>query len=103
MFTVKRGVVHLPFTRGSAPAAKLETRMSDAATSSGPETAAVPRSIHMVRTRGDRIFRAIATAGGLSTFVILVLIGTFLLLKAWPAFKFMGARFFTEFQWNPTQ
>jgi phosphate transport system permease protein len=57
----------------------------------------------MVRTHGDRIFRAIATVGGLSTFVILVLIGTFLLLKAWPAFKYMGARFFTEFQWNPTQ
>jgi len=77
--------------------------MSETATATGPQAAVVPRDVHVVRTRGDKIFRAIATAGGLSTFLILVLIGTFLLLKAWPSLKYMGLHFFTEFSWNPSQ
>lgn len=60
-----------------------------------------PRPISIVRTRGDRVFRRLATGAGLATFVILALIGLFLLLEALPALKDQGWKFFTNFEWNP--
>jgi phosphate transport system permease protein len=38
---------------------------------------------------------------GISVFVILALIGLFLALRAWPAFHYMGFRFFTTPGWVP--
>jgi len=59
-----------------------------------------PRAIPTSRTRGDVIFRRAAMASGLSTFVIMGLIGTFLLLRALPAFRIAGLHFFTHTLWQ---
>ncbi len=59
------------------------------------------REIVVVRTRGDRIFRRLATGAGGATLAILGLIGLFLLLQAWPALRSQGLAFFTRFEWAP--
>jgi phosphate transport system permease protein len=61
-----------------------------------------PRRIHAKRGRADTAFRRIATAAGLMTFVILLLIGLFLVLGALPAFRSVGFGFFAAPRvWNP--
>ena len=55
----------------------------------------------MSRGPADILFRRIGTGAGLFTFLLLALIGLFLLLRALPAFKLTGPRFFTETTWNP--
>src|SRR3712207_5831653 len=59
-----------------------------------------PRPIHVARTPGDRVFRHLAAAAGITTFVLLTLIGVFLLVRAMPALKGSGLSFFTEFAWK---
>jgi phosphate transport system permease protein len=61
----------------------------------------VPRSIAFHRSFGDRTYRALTQAAGLSTLAIMGLIGFFLVLKARPAFQEMGWRFFASVKWNP--
>ena len=73
--------------------------MSSIASEHAARPAAVPRRVVVERTRGDRIFRRLATVAGSLTFVILVLIGLFLLQKALPAFRQSGLKFFTETKW----
>lgn len=53
------------------------------------------------RSRPDRIFRAVTTAGGLSSLLIMGLIALFLLLKSLPAFGRAGLGFFTVQEWGP--
>lgn len=48
---------------------------------------------------GDRVFLAVAKAAGFSTFVIMALIGGFLLKGAWPTLQREGLGFFTGFEW----
>lgn len=48
----------------------------------------------------DRVFLGVTRAAGLSTFVIMALIGGFLLNGAWPTLRAEGAGFFTSFEWN---
>jgi ABC-type phosphate transport system permease subunit len=60
-----------------------------------------PRAISRGRTQTDRAYRGIATAAGLLTLVILVLIGVFLLIRSLPAFRQMGWAFFTTSVWQP--
>ena len=64
-----------------------------------PAPEAIPRTIHVSHTRSDRIFRRAAGAAGAFTFVLLALIGLFLFIKAWPAFKDAGWSFFTTQAW----
>jgi phosphate transport system permease protein len=54
------------------------------------------------RTPGDRIFRFAAKSAAAITLAILVLIGVFLVLKAWPALRENGLGFITRTQWNGT-
>lgn len=61
-----------------------------------------PRPINVARTTGDRIFRRLATGAGISAFVIMGLIGLFLLLRAVPAVRHAGLSFLTEFEWRDT-
>lgn len=65
------------------------------------ETGLERREIIVVRTRGDRIFRRLATGAGAATLAILGLIGLFLLIEAWPALRSQGLAFFTRFEWAP--
>jgi phosphate transport system permease protein len=60
-----------------------------------------PRAISRGRTQTDRAYRGIATAAGLLTLVILVLIGLFLLIRSLPALRQMGWAFFTTSVWQP--
>ena len=50
---------------------------------------------------GDRLFRWITTGVGLAVTVLLLIVSVFLLVKAGPALREAGARFFTEKQWFP--
>ena len=75
----------------------MATRIDDGP----PRTVPSPREVVAARTRGDRVFRGIATGAGSFTLILLVLIGTFLLLRAMPAFKDAGWSFFTQTDWVP--
>ena len=57
--------------------------------------------IEVRRSKADRIYRAVATGAGTMTFVLMGLIGTFLLIKGGQAFRKAGLSFFTEFAWQP--
>lgn len=63
---------------------------------------------HEVATRprarpggADRIFLGVTRLAGLSTFVVMALIGGFLLKGAWPTLEDQGLGFFTGFEWSP--
>jgi phosphate transport system permease protein len=58
-----------------------------------------PRVIITRLSTGDKIFRGILRASGLSVFVITGLILTFLIIRALKAFKFMGFGFLTTQAW----
>jgi len=55
----------------------------------------VPIRIRSRRAPGDIVFRGVTTVVAYLTFLILILIGVFLFIRAWPAFKAMGWSFFT--------
>src|SRR5579863_6090959 len=59
----------------------------------------VPRAIVARPSAGDRIFRGILRASGMSVFVITGLILVFLVVRAAKAFKFMGVAFLTTQAW----
>ena len=59
----------------------------------GPRPA--PISIRTRRSAEDRVFRSVARGAGFLTFVILVLVGVFLAIQAWPALQKMGLSLFT--------
>jgi phosphate transport system permease protein len=59
----------------------------------------VPRAIVARPGVGDRIFRGILRASGLSVFVITGLILVFLIARSLKAFKFMGLDFLTTQSW----
>jgi phosphate transport system permease protein len=60
-----------------------------------------PRVIAVARTRGDRIFRRTAQGAGVTAFLIMGLIGLFLLLRALPALREANLGFITEVVWQP--
>jgi len=66
------------------------------ATTSVPTPITVPND----RSKEDRIFRAVARSAGLLSFVILFLIGFFLLLRGLPALRAMGPRYFATSGYN---
>ena len=74
---------------------------ANAALASGPASSEVrARTIRVARTRGDRLFRRMATGAGLAAFGIMGLIGLFLLIRALPALRHSGLSFLTEFEWR---
>jgi phosphate transport system permease protein len=82
----------------------LTTTLDEGRAGDGP---APRRQIVDEPTRVDRLFNRLTTAAGLSVFVILGLVGIFLLLRGWQAFQLMGPSFFTTTQFrtdtNPPQ
>ncbi len=64
-----------------------------------PAASDIPRVIVARPSTGDRIFRGILRASGLSVFVITGLILTFLILRSLKAFRFMGLGFLTAQTW----
>jgi phosphate transport system permease protein len=59
-----------------------------------------PRSVPTRISGSDQLFRGGAKAVGLSTLLVLVLIGVFLLIKGYPAFRSQGFGFFTNTGWQ---
>lgn len=63
----------------------------------------IPRRPVAVRTSGDRVFRALATAAASTSLLIVGLTLVFLVDKSRPALKAAGIKnFFTTSVWNPT-
>jgi phosphate transport system permease protein len=61
----------------------------------------VRRTLTYRPTAQDRSFVAAARAAAVSTLVIMVLIGAFLLIGAWPALRSQGFGFLTHSDWLP--
>jgi len=66
----------------------------------GAQPGGGPRRIVASRNRADRFYRRMVTGAGLTTLIILVLIGLFLVLRSIPAFQLMGTAFFTTTRWS---
>jgi phosphate transport system permease protein len=62
-----------------------------------------PRKITLVRDTQDKIFRSVATAGGMTVLAIMLLVGTFLSIRAASALHKSGISFLTTQAWNPDQ
>jgi len=59
--------------------------------------------IKVQRSGVDRAYRGVSTAAGLTTMIIMALIGGFLAVRGVQAFRAAGISFFTETQWLPDQ
>ena len=68
----------------------------------GVAQAVAPITLATRRSPQDRIFRGVSRTAGLTTFVILFLIGLFLALQSRQAFQAMGWAFFTNTGWVTT-
>lgn len=66
-----------------------------------PERFHVKRKLKSRRSMTDRVFRAIARAGGALVLVIMILIGIFLAVRAFTALRVAGWSFLTTEQWSP--
>jgi len=65
--------------------------------------APTPREIRVSRSKQDRVYRGSVRATAIAAFVILFLIGTFLLVKSLPAIDKEGwGTFLTTTAWNPS-
>ncbi|HJQ06254.1 MAG TPA: phosphate ABC transporter permease subunit PstC [Nocardioides sp.] len=60
-----------------------------------------PRKIRLVRDTPDKLFRAVATAGGMTVLGIMLLVGTFLTIRASQALHKAGFSFLTTQAWSP--
>ncbi|RAY11444.1 phosphate ABC transporter permease subunit PstC [Actinomadura craniellae] len=66
-----------------------------------PEAGPERRKIETRLTRGDRLYRSLATAAAAVTLALIVLIGVFLLIRAMPALREAGWSFITVKEWRP--
>lgn len=60
-----------------------------------------PRTTATVRLGSDRLYRVLATSAALTTLVVLLLIGLFLVQRSASAFRHMGLAFITSTAWQP--
>jgi len=58
------------------------------------------KNITVVRATGDKVFRGVMTAGGLTSLVVLSLIAAFLLYRGFEVFRDFGFSFLTTSEWN---
>lgn len=59
-----------------------------------------PRKIKLVRDFQDKAFRGVATSGGVAVLAILLMVGTFLTIKATQSLHTVGFSFFTTQAWD---
>jgi phosphate transport system permease protein len=78
----------------------MSTLVDTAPPSEPPEPSIRPRRVTDTPGRPDRIFARITSAAAASLFLLLVLIGFFLLLRAAPALEKTGFGFFTTIEWR---
>lgn len=60
-----------------------------------------PRAIGTSRALSDRIFRGVSRGGGVTVLAIMLLVGLFLLIRAWQALSVSGWSFLTVSSWDP--
>lgn len=60
-----------------------------------------PRELDTTPIPADRRYRRVARMGGVIVFILLGLIGAFLLTSSWPALREAGLEFFTATAWGP--
>lgn len=61
----------------------------------------IPRRVVTVAAPDDRLFRAIARAGGIAVLGVMLLVGSFLAFRATEALSVAGPNFLTEQAWRP--
>jgi phosphate transport system permease protein len=61
-----------------------------------------PRNLRSKVSGQDLVFRGVLRAGGTWVLIIEVLVGAFLAIKAWQAFRAAGWSFLTTQSWNPS-
>ncbi len=66
-----------------------------------PDIAVQPRALTTTPRTSDRVFRAVVTAGGLTSLVVLALIALFLYAKSHAVFSTFGWHFITDANWTP--
>jgi len=65
------------------------------------EHAPTPRPVVVSRMLGDRIFRKLSVGAGWGAFILMGLIGMFLVIRAIPALRASGFGFLTHLVWRP--
>ena len=63
--------------------------------------AAIPRTLHVNRSRSDRAFLRGSLGSGLAVLSLMVAVGLFLLIRAWDALASQGVAFLTTAEWEP--
>ncbi|TNB67703.1 phosphate ABC transporter permease subunit PstC [Arthrobacter sp. BB-1] len=86
---------------GPKAAAPDQTPSNSPAPTHGPGSSAAPVFKHG-SVLGDRIFRGISTAAGLSVIAVIVLIAVFLLVRAIPSLQANTVNFFFSSEFNTT-
>ena len=61
----------------------------------------IPRRVVTVAAPDDRVFRAVARAGGVAVLGVMLLVGGFLAIRAGEALGVAGPSFLTEQAWQP--
>jgi len=87
---------------GGAENLRHEGKMSISVKEASGAAVAKPLLISTRRSTQDRLFRGVSRTAGLTTLLILVLIGLFLALQSRLAFQTMGWAFFTNTGWVTT-
>jgi phosphate transport system permease protein len=72
-------------------------------TVAAPKSTPAPRQITTTPRFSDKVFRAVVTAGGLSSLVVLGLIAFFLVYNGFETFRTEGLSFLTGFDWMDAQ
>jgi len=73
----------------------MTTALGELSNSDDPSVPPVPDRVPSDRATPDRIYRGLVRGAGIASLVVLVLVGVFLFIRAWPAFRAMGWAFFT--------
>jgi phosphate transport system permease protein len=79
----------------------LDAAGSDRPAPGGAVTSDRPRRLHGDSGLPDRLFRGVAGGGGGLVLAVMLLVGGFLLYRAWQALREAGWSFFTTAEWEP--
>lgn len=75
--------------------------LSEVRSGPAPEAADLPRPLDARLDGSDRIFRALTRGGGITVLLIMLLVGTFLAVRAVEALRVAGFSFLTQARWEP--
>ena len=82
--------------RSSKPHLEITLRCQTSGVTIAPP---IKREMHVVHSRGDKVFRGVVTAGAMASLVLLGLIGAFLFARGVEVFSTSGFKFLTGSNW----